>query len=131
MLSIIYRLISNFLQSRISLENVFMFILNKQTSFSKVLKQMPSVTSLSIKTLLPYDLFHDYKHKDIALYYVGLSEQLSKKLIALFYDVLEICQNIQYENNHQNEMARTIATTYMYEEEHFSKNFEGNGAYAL
>lgn len=72
------------------------------------------VTSLSTKTLLPYDcLFHDYKRKDKVLYYVGLSEQLSEKLITLFCDVLEICQDIQYENKHRNEMARTIATAYI------------------
>ncbi|MCM1561697.1 MAG: hypothetical protein NC123_19510 [Butyrivibrio sp.] len=72
------------------------------------------VTSLSTQTLLPYDcLFHNYNRRDKDLFYVGLSDRLSEKLTALFCDVLEICQDIQYENKHRNEMARTIATAYI------------------
>ncbi len=72
------------------------------------------VTSLSLQTLLPYDcLFHNYNRKEKDFFFVGLSEQMSEKLISLFCDVLEICQDIQYENKHRNEMARTIATAYI------------------
>lgn len=72
------------------------------------------VTSLSSQTLLPYDcLFRNYKRRDKEFFYVGLSDQMSEKLIALFCDVLEICQDIRYENKHRNEIAKTIATAYI------------------
>lgn len=57
-------------------------------------------------------IHHDYK-KYADYFSVGLSYRMSAKLIDLFCKVLEIYQDIHYENNHRDEINKSIATAYI------------------
>lgn len=69
---------------------------------------------ISSKTPMPvkYLIHHDYKrHKDY--FNINLSYHMSAKMIDLFCKVLEIYQDIHYENNHRDEINKSIATAYI------------------
>lgn len=69
---------------------------------------------ISTKAPMParHLIHHDYeKHSDY--FSVGSSYRLSAKLIELFCKVLEIYQDIHYENGHRDKINKSIATAYM------------------
>lgn len=69
---------------------------------------------ISTKTPMParHLIHHDYE-KYADYFSVGLSYRMSVKLIDLFCKVLEIYQDIHYENIHREEIDKSIATAYI------------------
>lgn len=72
------------------------------------------ISSLKLRTLLPDSLlFHDYSSNEKGYFKLGLSWDVSEKLIEVFCNILEFYQDIHYENKHRDEMSRTMATAYI------------------
>lgn len=72
------------------------------------------ISSLIFKTILPDSLlFHNYSSEESEYFELGLSYDVSEKLIALFCNILDVYQDIQYENMHRNNINKTIATSYI------------------
>ena len=72
------------------------------------------ICSLKSKTLLPENfLFHNYSFRNKDYFKPGLSSIILTKLIELFCNILEIYQDIQYENRYRDKMDKTIATAYI------------------
>lgn len=99
-------------------QNIFKKYIQAHSEPDKVLEEASEATilaaSLKTKTPIPCtQLFHDYKNKDKVYYCPGLSWGMSEKLAVLFCEILEVYQDICYENKHRNDMNRTVATAYI------------------
>lgn len=72
------------------------------------------ISSLTFNRILSDKLlFLDYDCNGERYFKLGLSVEVSAKLTELFCRILEVYQDIQYENRYRDEICRTIATAYM------------------
>lgn len=109
------------IQAKIQLpvvQSIFEKYIQAHSEPNKMLEEASETTilaaSLKTKTPIPCtQLFHDYKNRDTVYYRTGLSWNMSKILISLFCEILEVYQDICYENKHRDDINRTVATAYI------------------
>ncbi|MCI9439546.1 MAG: hypothetical protein HFH85_20810 [Lachnospiraceae bacterium] len=66
------------------------------------------------RAVLPYDrFFHFYHMQKSPVPYAGMTSRLSSGLYDLFCRLLDIFQDLSYENSYREQLTRNVATAYM------------------